>query len=702
MLNDDNAGDKTTISNEDIVKDEVTNDDETNKKTNSIDITKDIPHFIRLNQIDKKYTFNDGHIQTYMCSLNLGVYNKAKTPKITKLIVSIIRETSKYLEQKRDKYKIDDAYINMSDAVIATIASNIYKYIIRTDEEANKKTTVSEFYILTCCKDAASSKNTYDLSNVDISDIIKADEEVDNNNISTEDNVFNRDYNIIDLLYDPDLVNEITESDGKYKYRHIDANKFAYFLMNKYHTVSVSLSNNRRIVYYYDKKSGIYKEDDQIKQGITHIICKLPENHKDVIVNEKDSVRRTKIENTYKHIKDFNEIKQSDFNKYNGIPVQNGVLVFENNDLQLIDYDHEMLFNYKLNVTYDPTVLTPENKSYVINILKSWLQDTDDEKDRYEYILQIIAQALDQHLPNVTVYKKFYIAFGPSNTGKSTCLDILKRIFDGLYCEVALQDINSNNRFAFAPFENKYINPCDETPHIRLPDVEKIKKITGTRNIPMEKKFQDQYQSDITAVNVFACNSLPLLSSQIVTDEAFWKRVILLPFNNVVHYNDTGNDNWAETHLKDQFYTILFALAVEVWKEIHKNHELKHYQHWKDVRNMWVLDMSNMINKFEEDTLELTYNKNDVIEKSILEDVFYKWLSEHAAEYNINTTNINEIKQKYCKPSDLRDMLARLGLYEKNDFTNGHIRVYCNVLFTQEAKAQYSKIIERNRYMVTW
>jgi hypothetical protein len=181
----------------------------------------------------------------------------------------------------------------------------------------------------------------------------------------------------------------------------LNISEVARAIMEKFHILSYKNS-------IWEYRHGIYvKSDTQTHEEIVKIYK---------AIGFSGSITSKAKDIIYCIIND-NHTLNSPFNKFCGIPVENGVVEinFETGTEKLIPYSPDMMFSYKLPVKYDRSVSTDT----VMKLLRTWVHEKD-----LNTLIQIPAQAILQKIFLYT-YKKFYLFNGARDSGKSSFTNFL-------------------------------------------------------------------------------------------------------------------------------------------------------------------------------------------------------------------------------------------------------------------------------------
>lgn len=338
-------------------------------------------------------------------------------------------------------------------------------------------------------------------------------------------------------------------------------------------------------MYIYDWDTGLYSEDRGV---ISSMIQSLAEKAK-----YDKSLNRLKRE-ILQQCKDTTVVGADGkypFNQYPGFPVENGVLVFDGDTVQLIPYTPGMLFTRKIHTAYIPD---REANADIISAMDDWigLENTG-------ILFQIAAQAIIQALPGREPFKKAYLIQGESNGGKSTFLKLLELTFgDANISQLSLQDVCGRDNFAKARMVGKYLNVGDDLQDVAAADGAGLKQITGKRTHDVNEKGKPRFTADITAVHVYACNRPPETTDKLDRDDAFWNRWEYIRFPNYF----TTNPNWISEHLTEDAVQGFFNGVIRLACKILKNGELPYASDGAVSKELWKHDSSPMLEFIEEHT----------------------------------------------------------------------------------------------------
>lgn len=378
-----------------------------------------------------------------------------------------------------------------------------------------------------------------------------------------------------------------------------------------------------RTLYIYNRRRKIHEEDKGVVDEFVQNIIDT------AVCNgfiKKSKIKGVKSE-IQSRVMSKNVIKEviSPFNKFNGIPVGNGVLVFNDNIgvFELIDYKPDMLLTRRISTNYNPEADT----EHITNILKMWVGGDD-----YPYLIQIAAQALLQSLPKMQPLKKAYLIKGEANGGKSTFLEFLESVFgEPNVANIPLQKLE--DRFVGAMLEGTYVNLGDDIPPDTLKYASTFKTFVGKRTQNVERKGKDIYPTEITAVHVYTCNRPPETNDALRRDDAFWSRWIILNFP----YYFSSVSGWKEQNLTEEVREGYLLLAVRMVEDMIKNGcKISKVQELDEVMYTWQRDSSPLGDFLEKNTQQ-------VFKGYILKDELMDAVTDYAdslPQYNGDKTKL--------------------------------------------------------------
>lgn len=150
----------------------------------------------------------------------------------------------------------------------------------------------------------------------------------------------------------------------------------------------------------------------------------------------------------------------------------------------------------------------------------------DDEETRKEF-----NKFIGLCLSDIRDLKLCFFLFGPSHTGKSIVLNLLKRLVGEEYCS-SLSFSQMSSEFAVTQLLGKRLNLSGEVSGASNKRLDIFKSITGNDTVTACYKGKDHFQFSPEAMLVFACNDFPAIPVTTEVDSVL-ARLIIFPFKNV-------------------------------------------------------------------------------------------------------------------------------------------------------------------------
>lgn len=174
--------------------------------------------------------------------------------------------------------------------------------------------------------------------------------------------------------------------------------------------------------------------------------------------------------------------------------------------------------------------------------------------------------------------------YGPSNTGKSVMLNLLKKLI-GSEFTASVSFSQLGNEFAISRLVGKRLNVSGEVSGTTNKRLDIFKSLTGNDEIEVCNKYEDFAAFANEALLVFACNNFPPVQS-VPELESFLARVIIFPFEN-----QKPRDQWIpelESVLMEDAAGILDA-AIEGLRQLEEDEfQMKETQPMKEAKIEFV------------------------------------------------------------------------------------------------------------------
>lgn len=205
--------------------------------------------------------------------------------------------------------------------------------------------------------------------------------------------------------------------------------------------------------------------------------------------------------------------------KGNMIPLQNGVLFFENGKIELKPFKKEYFFKYVLPFGYDPKAKAPIFE----NALNRILPDRILQDVLFEVFGSVFTKDLNP--------EKMLILHGVGSNGKSLIHNIINAVFGKEnVTNHSLQSLCDPNSKVRASIENTLINFSSEIGSGKF-DIDTFKQLISNEPVYAKVLYRDPYRINNYGRFVFNGNSLP---SFVENTDAFYRRFIIIPFTVII------------------------------------------------------------------------------------------------------------------------------------------------------------------------
>ena len=356
-------------------------------------------------------------------------------------------------------------------------------------------------------------------------------------------------------------------------------NKLAEHIVEKYKVVMIIPT-----LHFYS--NGVYKpmSDAEIK---TLIKMELEEEFKTPFIINQIYILITEMSSQL-----ISKIDKFDTDK-NIINFKNGLYNIEENKL----YDHTPEYKslFQLNCNYNPNAISPIWDKFIEESLKG-------DKDTIAVIEEILGYMCTKDI----AAQKMCVLHGKSNTGKSVVLSLYKYIIgESMYTSMTLQELAKTDSKLIHQLRGKLANVCGDLPQKPIEDTGLIKQLTGEDEVTADIKFKEAITFRNYARLLFSCNTMP--TSYTDKSLAFYNRLLIIPFNNVV--SEEKMDKSLKAKLENEVEGIVLKF-IEGIRRLRSNNyiftksaavekELADYKVKNDTILAFFKDMYNLIPESE-------------------------------------------------------------------------------------------------------
>jgi len=282
------------------------------------------------------------------------------------------------------------------------------------------------------------------------------------------------------------------------------------------------------VLYAYDPDRGVY--DDNGKQLVrTKLTNGLEEQYRGHAMSE-----------IMDQIKGRNTLSQDVMGGDEGLIAARNCVI-DLHETTRRDHDPEYRFLSRLGCEFDPEATAPEWQSFLDDVVPG---ETERKK-----LQEFVGYCL--HHWDLPFHKALFLV-GPTASGKSTFLDTINELLgDGTVASLTPQQL-TGERFGPAELFGKWANIRNDIPKSTVKNTGMFKELIAGDPMKAEKKNKDPFFFNPTAKHLFSANQLPEME---VDDEAFFRRILLVPFPETVPEGE--RDKFLDEKLQNELPGIL-------------------------------------------------------------------------------------------------------------------------------------------------
>lgn len=270
------------------------------------------------------------------------------------------------------------------------------------------------------------------------------------------------------------------------------------------------------------------------------------------------------------------------------ISVKNGVLNLENK--QLLEFSPDYKIKNKIPINYNPG-------AYSEVMDKTLNKICCNDKQLRALIEEMIGYIIFRR----NEMGKAFILTGSGANGKSTLLDVIKRLIGKEnISSVALNELN--DRFKTFQLEGRLANIGDDISNGYIEDNSTFKKLVTGETVNVERKGKDPFDFENYSKLIFSCNEMPRIND---LSDGLKRRLIFIPFNAKFSKKDTDYDPFIiDKLLSEQSLEYLLNIALEGLDRILFNREFTTPKVVEDTWNDYERKNNPVIGFIDEGKIE--------------------------------------------------------------------------------------------------
>ncbi len=208
-------------------------------------------------------------------------------------------------------------------------------------------------------------------------------------------------------------------------------------------------------------------------------------------------------------------------------------IAFTDKTIRLTDFSfapHSQANFVTMSFPFASTELDQPTPSFDAFLLQTFnLIDLSNEEQKKT--VSTIEEMIGFYLANNTKEPSIFFFFGPGRTGKSTMLNLIRKLFPRDQQTALSIESMSQGGFALQPLIGKRIN-CPDEDESELANTGLLKALaTPGTFFTIQRKFLSSLNIELPAKHLFSCNNLPKFKD---VDTGVKRRLHIIPFQNVV------------------------------------------------------------------------------------------------------------------------------------------------------------------------
>lgn len=328
------------------------------------------------------------------------------------------------------------------------------------------------------------------------------------------------------------------------------------------------------------------------------------------------------------------------------IPFKNGTLVFENGNIEFVDFNKEHYLTYNLQFEYDSSAAAPLFQKYLDRVLP----DIELQEIIFEFFGTMFLKDVK--------HEKILLLLGKGQNGKSVLTDILQAMLGPNMTSLSLLSLSEHKSQSRALIENKLLNYSSEIGSTKNLDFDMVKKLASGEPVEIKEVFSKVFTMDNYARLAFNCNTLPRVAE---SSHGFHRRFLIVPFEQKIS-EEEKDINLAQKIIENELPGI-FNLIIEGMRRFLLQGKFTYSEKTHQQSEKFKHDTNSVVAFLEEEQYVPSGKQH------MRAQDFYRMYDNFCKENgftSMNSTNLN---------NQLRD----LG-YEVRKSTNSYTHVYYDKL----------------------
>lgn len=227
---------------------------------------------------------------------------------------------------------------------------------------------------------------------------------------------------------------------------------------------------------------------------------------------------------------------------------------------EMYDFDPSFISTRYIDVEFIPECTKSERIENFINGLAGYIEGKPNSEQQSAYEKKNkLYEFIGYCLVSRNKFQKIFFLLGPGATGKSTFLELVRKLFGSHNCSaLSMNDLETT--FMPAQLKDKLVNIGDDISMNTYLDGATIKILCGTLPIMVQQKYEKPYEMVNEAKFIFSCNKMPMFKDK---SDGLYRRLEILEITNKVAI-DKRNSNLLDTFTHEDMQYLLWRSFIAI------------------------------------------------------------------------------------------------------------------------------------------
>ena len=325
------------------------------------------------------------------------------------------------------------------------------------------------------------------------------------------------------------------------------------------------------------------------------------------------------------------------------VSLKNGVL--DLNTLELLDFDEKYLVFHNIDAKW--------TNQYPHTFMRFLYDSCGDEE-----VVRLATEVIGYLLSGAIWAKKFFVVGPAKDSGKTTLAELVIKLL-GEDLIISVEPNKLHERFALGSSRGRILGVSMDIPRGKLcpAAVSKIKAISGLDHTSLEQKYAPMEFTRSTLRFWFGTNyPVTISSSGESGDDAFWERLVVIPFTKSVDPSrkdvNLGARLWEERDA-------IVSLCLQNYRDVYaRGFIFSHSRAAEDMKESWRRGTEASYQNFASffsDFVEITENPKDGVFTNDLHDAYTHYCREKGVDFIYHTDMLHWIDKNYGSVIGERD-----------------------------------------------